>query len=375
MITDIFEFIVDYTFRVQTTFEIPPSMKRIGTIYPLTLLNSPVFVIVLVFCFAFEASGQRDVHLISLQDFSIFADSIPFGVKDIIDARKGGNAIGFVQRGISNKKKLAIFARPGLEEVFDLFARSNVIDKESKVVVRVARIYVSELARNMQEFARAEVALDFFVERNGLYYFIATEYGASEDSGFETTYTHPGNIADAFRIALNAFWARLNISETDSFGYGLEELQDRDIIFQTSDSLPILSDTIYRAGLYKTFDEFVNNTPSLPMTCKVKIEEERAIIKCKDDQQEQAIESVFGFAFNNMLYIRFLENFYRLEKKGKKFYFKGPKAKGNPSNATMTTGAVLGGAIGGMIVSSTAWHSTLYELDPVSGTIRPVTGI
>jgi hypothetical protein len=314
--------------------------------------------------------GQRDAHSISLDNYSVFTDTIPMRFRSVVDARREGNAIGFVQIGLMNKKMLAVLAKPGLQEITALLSRSNLIDNQSSVVMRVSRIHVSEIVKKLEERSKAEVNLDFFVELNGLYYFMGSEYGTSEDSGLETTDTHPRNIVVAFEQAILRFWQR-PLNADDSIGYSAEEVKDPEMIFRRASDIPIVNAMKYVDGFYRSFDEFINNSPSIALKCKIKVGGEKAIVRCGDDEDE-SIDGVYGLAHNNVLYLYFHDNFFPLEKRRDCFYFTGPKVWGDTSR--QTNAWIIGGAIGAMIAES-SMYNTVYKLDPVTGVIHAVNGL
>lgn len=80
-------------------------------------------------------------------------------------------------------------------------------------------------------------------------------------------------------------------------------------------------------------------------------------------------EDCFGFAYNNELYIRFLDGFYPLEKEENGFFFIGPK---EANFNAVTRGTYYHGIIGGLLSSAFSGGNVLYALDIESGQILRV---
>lgn len=70
--------------------------------------------------------------------------------------------------------------------------------------------------------------------------------------------------------------------------YNSEQISDR---YQTRFQLPILQDSAYNTGVYKTFQEFINNQPSITKYTIAK-EKNRVLLY---DENENIISNVFGF--------------------------------------------------------------------------------
>jgi hypothetical protein len=76
----------------------------------------------------------------SLKKFKIDPAGITLKVSEIVDARKDKKVVGIIQLGLKNRKDLAVFEKPGLEEVEELLDRSNLILKEKGLVMRISKL-------------------------------------------------------------------------------------------------------------------------------------------------------------------------------------------------------------------------------------------
>lgn len=311
---------------------------------------------------SFSAYGQ-EIFTISLAKFSVQSDSISFKISEIIDARKDNKVVGIIQRGVKNRKDLAVFERPGIQELEDLMNRSNLISKENGVIMRISRLYISELTAMWKETAKAELSADFFIHYKGNYYYITSVYETIETRGSDVTQYHAENIASVIGNALVQFSTRAHEVSSEQ-PYSKEDLTDPSENFRPISTMPIVQTADYKDGYYTTFEEFLTNEPSISIDCAVKLNEP-TVVKCGREEKEV---SVYGFAKDNQLFIAFHQEFYPLTKINNEFIFYGPREM---------TGKDIEDAYKGMIIPrqlGKRGHSARYAIDLTTGSIKNETG-
>src|SRR5687768_10172358 len=99
--------------------------------------------------------GTQDLFTISLKKFNIDPAGITLRVSEIIDARKDKKVIGIIQLGLKNRKDLAVFEKPGLQEIEELLNRSNLLSNEKGLVIRISKLTISEITGAWKETGRA----------------------------------------------------------------------------------------------------------------------------------------------------------------------------------------------------------------------------
>jgi hypothetical protein len=264
--------------------------------------------------------GTQDLFTISLKKFNIDPAGITLRVSEIIDARKDKKVIGIIQLGLKNRKDLAVFEKPGLQEIEELLNRSNLLSNEKGLVIRISKLTISEITGAWKETGRAELSIDVFIAHENHYYYISSVYASVDPGGMDVTREHPANIAKVFEKAFIQFSSRGNKVNADE-SFLLEDLTDPDQNFRNVSSMPIVTETKYTEGYYKTFDEFVKNVPSIDVKCKIKTGR-FTTIKCGDKEEPV---SIYGYSKDNQLFVLFYHNFYLLEKGKMDFSFEGLK--------------------------------------------------
>ncbi len=308
-------------------------------------------------------SYSQDLFKISLADFTPNTDSISFKISEIIDARKDNKVIGIIQRGVTNRKDLAVFEKSGVQELDDLLKRSNLFSKDKGIVMRISELAVSEITSMWRETARAEISVDFFIPYNQDYYYITSVYATIETRGSDVTAYHASNVAMVIENALVQFSTRA--TEVNSVQpFTKEDLMDPAESFRSLSSMPIVKATEYKDGYYTTFDEFINNEPSVSINCAVKLDDS-SLINCDGDEKEV---SVYGFAKDNQLFIAFHQDFYPIQKINNEFIFFGPRERSGKDIEDAYKGMIVPRQIG------KRGNNPMYKIDLKTGVIKNDNG-
>ncbi len=316
------------------------------------------------FLFVIGISGYaQDLFTISLKKFTIDPAGITLRVSEIIDARKDKNVVGIIQLGLKNRKDLAVFEKPGLQEVEELLDRSRLISKEKGLVIRVSKLAISEITGAWKEIARAEVSLDFFIRHEDNYYYISSAYATVDPNGMDVTREHAANIVKVIERAFIQFSSRGNKVNADE-SFLLEDLTDPNQNFRNVASMLVVKETKYKEGYYKTFDEFINNAPSIDVECKIKT---GAATQCKCGDKEESV-TIYGYSKDNQLFVLFHHNFYLLEREKNGFFFRGPR-EFSSKDITDTYNGIIA-----RTRTERAGYNAIYTIDLGTGSINNTTG-
>ena len=225
---------------------------------------------IIIFFFASipDARAQK-FYQISLQDFEIENNEINFTVSEIIDARKDKNSLGVIQTGLNNKRNFAVFEKPGLVEIEELLKTSGLFSEHNGLCLRINSLKISENSLSWKETAKAELNIDFFIRHDGLYYYVSSVFASVEPKGLDVTHMQAENIVDAIGTAFIIFSKQKHEVNPDRT-FTLEELMDPTVSLRDPLSMPIVKDQNLKEGYYATFEEFVNNAPSIDIDCKIK---------------------------------------------------------------------------------------------------------
>ena len=334
-------------------------MKNYGFVSMQCILRSLLTIILVTS----NADAQK-LYKISLEDLKLDPQNIRFTVSEVLDARRDKNSVGIVQLGFNNKPVFATFETPGLTEVEQLIKNSGMYDRERGLSIRVTTLKISELTGLSRETAKAQLSIDFFIRYEGLYYYISTIFAAPEPNGMDVTDQQASNIVDAIQHAFVLF-SKQNKEAQPDHSFTMEELLEPSLAFRDPTSMPIMNDSKFKDGYYASFEEFVNNSPSIDIGCNVIFDSPISVV-CGDEEKEAS--TLYGFAKDNKLYILLHQEFFELEKKNDTFFFKGPQ-KFAQSASKRIAEYYLGAP---RLINGR--YSELYMIDMRTGTVRSITG-
>lgn len=320
--------------------------------------------ILLLLCTLVTSAFSQRLHTISLQEFSYNPEQIPFAVDKIIDARRD-RSLGIIQLGLNNRPDIATFEAKGLQEIEQLLERSGLLSPKG-LSIRISALKVSEITKFAKETAKAEINIDFFLRHEDQYYYIYSSYTTIEQKGIDVTDKHAENIVKVFEKAFNLF-VEFDKDVNADEAFTLEQLMDPHNSFRNPLDMPIINDSTYQEGYYTSFEEFVNNSPSIDMECKIKIGNE---IQVKFDDGTENTTDLYGFSSNNELYILYHHKFYKLEKKKDAFYFYGPTKLSKNSGRNI---AEVYWGIGPNYISLNGNYSARYKIDLATGSIQNIS--
>lgn len=319
--------------------------------------------ILILSCITAEA---QKLYQISLDELKINNRDISLTVSEILDARKDKHTLGVIQKGLKNKPDLAVFEKPGLREIEQFLKSSGIYSEANGLALRITALRISEHTGNWKETAKAELSIDFFLRFENQYYYINSVFTSAEPTGMDVTKKHAANIATVIEKAFVLYSGKKNEVKPDR-AFTKEELLDPSLTLRDPLSMPIFVDEKFNDGYYVSFEEFVNNQPSIGIDCAVKFGEP---LKVRCDKESEEILTLYGFAHKNKLHILYHHQFFELEKRDDAFYFYGPtKMSKNPTN---NIGQVYFAA--GTLVVPRGTYSSLYMLDLETGTVKNMTG-
>lgn len=294
-------------------------------------------------------------------------ENLTYKISKIIDSRRDKNSIGFVRNGHASKGEIVVFNTPGLEEVNNLLNRSGLID-ENGIVLRVNRIYFSEIKRAISKTSRVEVSINVLIQGpDDLYYYITSVSGYDESVGSaEFPINHQALLVSALQKALEKFIFNESAMVSPT-GYTYDELV-QGLEINHNQEYPILSANSYNDGFYVTFEEFLNNQPSIVGDCDLKFENS-IVIKCNNSEETEI--SLFGFAKENQLYIIYHQQIFQLYKENNTFYFKGPTKF---SKSSSDSGWMLFGLAGTFATMNMRSYHLIYKINMEDGSVKSVTG-
>lgn len=330
--------------------------------------------------------ATAQIHTLKLSKLSLPALQREFYIEEVFDCRVAKDVTGLVQTGLLNNKANAVFQNPLDQELLAFIAKHHLKqDGQTPVILRVNKLWVSELTTFDSETSTAELIVDFIYKQDNTYHKLYTATSLISQSGPDVTKKHEANIAAALYNCLKEF-------STKDFGALLaqSEALTKEEARGTFDNIipphdyPIMQTDTPTTGVYMSFEEFRNNIPSITSGYDIRHRNvfnnmlagggELTPVLTMADGKRKAIKDAWGFIHENKAYINYGGAFYPLSRDGQRYSFIGLPIDNN-SNASAVAGMVggaIGGAIGGALVggmvSATAMPD-VYSLDMLTGTV------
>jgi hypothetical protein len=319
--------------------------------------------------YAISANAQK-LHKISLEKFKIDNKEINFTVSEVLDARRDKKIVGVIQSGLNNKPNLAQFETPGLTEIEELLKNSSLYSASNGLALRITTLKISENATIWKETGKAELSIDFFIRHENKYYYINSIFTSAEPKGIDVTEKHAANIVDVLEKSFITYSKQKN-EVNSQLALTTQEMLDPNITLRNPMSMPILAVEKYKDGYYASFDEFVNNKPSIDINCRVKFSEPVKIVCNKESTN---VPTLYGFAQDNKLYILYHHQFFELEKRQDTFYFYGPSRISKSPTNNLAEAYFGGASAAGSFVMPRGKYSPLYVLNMETGAVTNLTG-
>jgi hypothetical protein len=293
----------------------------------------------------------------------------------VVDGRKDKTNIGWVQTGLANARRVAVFQQPAEQEILNLINRSQPHDvKRKEVILRIEYLGISEQTLAMSETAKAELVLDLFYSVGDSAWFMARKHATEESRGMDVTRHHARNIATALAEIVKQFNTQISLLESSSMLHSAiprNQVATYQVFNKVSDiQAPILLANQYPDGLYASFEEFRDNASSISGGYEVTSGKN---VKVKwvdsDGNRKRVRDNVYALAHGNELYIFFNYQFYLIKKKDNELFFTGPAV---PDSGAIIAGGLLGGAIGGSIAGAATARRTVYRIELTNGSLVDV---
>lgn len=258
-------------------------------------------IIITFFFFTSKIVAQTEKYLIGLDKLINPTESLDFKrefyIRSVWDNRLFKDNIGFVQKGLGNRKVVADFETNISSILLDYLSQEYrpKIEEQTPIEIVVQNFWISEVTGAMSESGRADMTMVFCQKNDkGEFNALYTFRDFVENGGMDVTAGHPKRMRKLLNKAIiefqNSNWK--SIKEPELFR------------FQRLDSTNnILSTTIKRKGGYYTFQEFFNNTPSDTLTDfkKEVIDENR--INLIDPNQKTRRLKLYGYCDGDSVYI------------------------------------------------------------------------
>jgi hypothetical protein len=265
--------------------------------------------------------------------------SFPYLEKiEVIDLRSDTLGIGFKTRN-SEKKNTLFVLNGGLKTAFGKFISSTSKFNSSNNGY-TAHVVVKEFW--LKEFEADEDDKDKVLDKSGwntvnkksslkIYF----DFYLSKDEEYFAAYRFDtlaigflniNEFTDAYLSGiLHYSFARLQSIEPASYTQNKRKFSRSELVkyYQEKWNKPMLTDSQYVRGVYRSFSEFVNNRPSISNFVVRKDKLADVLYITEKGQEMTPIRDVWGYCDGKNLYIKSGENYFMLVRVQNSFYFLG----------------------------------------------------
>lgn len=324
------------------------------------------------------ATAQAQVYFVDLSQQQLTLPERSFFIEQVLDGRPSRAGIGTVLRGMGNtaqRAELKPTVATGLQALLTQQLPARPTDRRLLAVVRA--LHVQETISFTSEQATDDVALDFYLlDEAGNAHFALSTSETVQSKGMETTSRHPRQLAQALQACLAKLAAVDWPSVATQPGQPVASLLSASPVL--SAAYPVFTDSVRRAGFYRTFLDFRNNSPVTTPALLVDAAPNQSkgwtggylytpYLQTPDGGRGEQLRGAWGFSDGRQVFILHRNQYRLLVRRGEGFGFVGASAA---DPGAVSTGALLGGAIGGAIAAaSTSGHPTDFTLNMVTGRV------
>ncbi len=272
-----------------------------------------------------------------------------------------------------NDRPVFMVMKEGLQNKLEQYARQgfefSTSDTGTEILMLVKKLWIADEACGDWVKNNPYKSYDSSLEKYpNIYLSIGIEFYMKKNNGYFALYKYDTVIAIKGRIyavadevistGLNNAMARLTeMDEKVDMIIKKRRFSLDDILAHAQEPyrVAIMSDSALRAGVYMSFDEFKNNSPSEKHYRLKKEKLSDNIYVALPGGEEQIVKNAWGYCDGKYIYIRSANNFYVLQRLGNAFYVFGSnelvKTADHYSHAALG-GPSIGGTVNGSSVQS-----------------------
>ncbi|HVI49306.1 MAG TPA: hypothetical protein VM802_30860 [Chitinophaga sp.] len=276
------------------------------------------------------------------------------------------SALGFMQVGMSNKvtgaapdKRFPEYLQEFVNEGYGSLYTPN----EMHLLWIVEDLRIAERTGAMSEKAYVRLKAGAYASTDGVSYKrLLQSDDVRTTGGMDVTHKHKGNIADAFRRLFDASMVACDTVLKDSLAPSLTR-EAILVLYMKKREIPALKDTSLNDGIYLTFQEFLENKPSIT-TFEIGEPEKKKKVPAYSvsaDGQKTLVPEMWGFVSKGVVFKSVSNGLVPLERNGYGYSLTNYVDASVKRNKAMFTRSLLIGAtagIGGIVGGAIAGAAT-----------------
>jgi len=300
----------------------------------------------IIFCLGNVANGQVKTKLIEPADTTILrlprlvSDQVlrsNFYSVEVMDCRSDTGSLGYYYSTFYWKNKMYVFQSSVASQLADWVADYLKIGNgmaQGHLVMCLKKLRLSNEATTII-YAHGHQGKPINGWEQGL--IIKAEFYLKKDNDFYPLYRYDSTITldTRFKNDIEDFIpAGLRSSLTKIFTIDIKNViakgnkisrTELEKYNKKTAELNILNEVVYKKGVYKNFQEFISNSPSIA-DFEYKKAKKGDAIYIKDASGEYLYRNAWGFSDGKDLYINSADKYFQLIREGNAFYFNGMKS-------------------------------------------------
>jgi hypothetical protein len=293
----------------------------------------------------------------------------------VLDSRPDTTKLGVIQKGLFNNK-VSLVSKNTLPIEISKYFNALILpmtDANDTMLLNIREFYFTELTGSSSEKGYCRIRAELFFEQNGHY-----ELVDKVDRVLEVTTmldVTKKNINNGVKVLMDIIRINITANKTGD-AYSLNQIKNLNK-FEKS-TIPVFLTDTFKSGIYFTYREFANQTPSVTNFTIKKNKSETKIEKIVGINKlgkELILDKdlVYCIVENNVVQLSTNNGLQTLYKEDGDFYFKG-KTKVTANGVEVATVSLFFGVIGGVLATN-ATAIWLQKIDHISGAIVPVKEI
>lgn len=321
-----------------------------------------VILLIIINTVAVQAQQKSRAFLFTKPDKIV--ENAKYGKISLYDAREIKDNLGVIQVGMLNANRLLV-AEPSLEkQLQSQLEQISGRKGNGELLMRLEKFCMAELTGTFSEKGFLDFrAILFSKESSGDYLQLARIDTAIIVKGMDVT---KATLSRASELVNNLIFDALTKNSDTTKSYSFSEIEHYDDIQKKQ--LALYNATKFKDGLYLTYEEFADQTPSGGET---QLKDGDLYLGFFKENEKGKLKKInpkdyYAVVHDGNPFISSQDQFYALIKEDNDFIFVGP-VKETASATNVVVASVLLGAIGGMLVSGPETNYYTQKLDYVNG--------
>jgi hypothetical protein len=304
-----------------------------------------------------------------------FKAQIPIGAPEVASISVvpflwDADRLGYVQVGLDNKKISAVPDKPFQNFIQDYITKQYGDDYKKNglhLLWIVKDLRINERTFMSSELAFTRLKADAYISTDGNAYHFVTGFDTVLRRGsMDVTAWHGQYMAEAFHLLLKQSLQKENRTASSTEEITIQQIEENE---KQQLNIPVLTDAEYKEGVYVSFNEFLQNDPSIT-SFEAITENKKVKIYSVEDAEKKVLNMPWGLCKQGEIYKNEEGNLIPLERMGNGYIISTYLENSTRRNQNIFMGALLGGVIGAVAGSAASSSIKIYTVTAIPYIIK-----